>query len=212
MLSANSVKTDTIAPRMVEAAIDPTRYQTSAPTTPPAASEPISLPSRRRQSAPRAKTPKIVNGLNGFKKLIQSKSWPCDASGAGAGSGSPSITRIMRLMPAVTPPAKSPLLNFGEISSSMMRREVTSVSAPSRPYPTSMRSLRSFLAMTSNAPSSIFRRPIFQASATRIEYCSMVSGSVVDTIRTAIWLPFLASKSFRVCVSDAMSPLESVPV
>jgi len=32
-----------------------------------------------------------------------------------------------------TPPAKSPLLNFGVMSSSMMRLVVTSVSAPSRP-------------------------------------------------------------------------------
>src|ERR1700682_5885868 len=75
-----------------------------------------------------------------------------------------------------------------------------------------MRSLRSSLATTSSAPSSIFLRPIFQASATRIENCSMVSGAVVGTISTAIWLPFLASKSLRVCVSAAISPLESVPV
>ena len=38
----------------------------------------------------------------------------------------------------------------------------------------------------------------------------MVSWSVVGTISTAIWLPLRASKSFRVCVSDAMSPLDSV--
>src|SRR5512141_967226 len=75
-----------------------------------------------------------------------------------------------------------------------------------------MRSLRSFLATTSRAPSSIFLRPIFQASATRIEYCSMVSGAVVGTISTATWLPFLASRFFKVCVSEATSPLESVPV
>src|SRR3984893_12874383 len=75
-----------------------------------------------------------------------------------------------------------------------------------------MRSLRSSLATTRIAPSSIFLRPTFQASATRIENCSMVSGAVVGTISTAIWLPFLASKSLRVCVSEAMSPLESVRV
>src|SRR6202158_1758453 len=75
-----------------------------------------------------------------------------------------------------------------------------------------MRSLRSFLAMTRRAPSSIFLRPIFQASATRIEYCSMVSGAVVGTISTATWLPFLSSSDLRVCVSEAMSPLDSVPV
>src|SRR6266403_4545707 len=75
-----------------------------------------------------------------------------------------------------------------------------------------MRSLRSFLAATSSAPSSIFLRPIFQASATRSEYCSMVSGAVVGTISTATWLPFLSSKFLMVCVSDATSLLESVPV
>jgi len=68
------------------------------------------------------------------------------------------------------------------------------------------------LATTSSAPSSIFLRPIFQASATRIENCSMDSRSVVGTISTAIWLPFLVSRSFSVCVSEAMSPLESVAV
>ena len=68
------------------------------------------------------------------------------------------------------------------------------------------------MAMTSSAPSSIFLRPIFQASATRSENCSMASPSVVGTISTAIWLPLRASKSFSVCVSDAMSSLRSVPV
>src|SRR5450756_1217681 len=75
-----------------------------------------------------------------------------------------------------------------------------------------MRSLWSSLATTRSAPSSIFLRPIFQASATRIEYCSMASGDVVGTISTAIWLPLRVSRSFRLCVSAAMSPLERVPV
>src|SRR5450755_4509185 len=75
-----------------------------------------------------------------------------------------------------------------------------------------MRSLRSSLATTSSAPSSIFLRPIFQVSATRNEYCSMVSGSVVGTISTATWLPFLASKFRSVWFSEAISSLESVPV
>src|SRR5258707_12618521 len=62
------------------------------------------------------------------------------------------------------------------------------------------------------APSSIFLRPIFQASATRSEYCSIVSGCVVGTISTATWLPFRASKSFRVLSSEAISLLLSVAV
>src|SRR5260370_24599921 len=75
-----------------------------------------------------------------------------------------------------------------------------------------MRSLRSSLATIRIAPSSTFLRPTFQASATRIENCSMVSGAVVGTINAATWLPFLVSKSRKVCVSAAMSPLGSVRV
>src|SRR3954447_7806851 len=75
-----------------------------------------------------------------------------------------------------------------------------------------MRRCRSFLATTRSAPSSTFLRPIFQASATRIENCSMLSGSVVGTIRTAIWLPLRVSRSFSVLVSAVMSALVSVPV
>src|SRR4051794_9950219 len=75
-----------------------------------------------------------------------------------------------------------------------------------------MRSLRSSFATTRIAPSSTFLRPIFQASATRIEYCSMVSGCVVGTISTAIWLPLRDSKSRKVLSSEAISPLLRVPV
>src|SRR3954471_19596181 len=75
-----------------------------------------------------------------------------------------------------------------------------------------MRSFRSSLATTRSAPSSIFLRPIFQASATRMEYCSIVSGCVVGTISTATWLPLRASKSFSVLSSEAISPLLSVAV
>src|SRR6478752_3640820 len=75
-----------------------------------------------------------------------------------------------------------------------------------------MRRRRSFLATTSSAPSSIFLRPIFQASATRRENCSIASPSVVGTIRIAIWLPLRFSRSASVCVSEAMSPLDNVLV
>ena len=34
---------------------------------------------------------------------------------------------------------------------------------------------------------------------------------MVGTISTAIWLPFRVSKSFSVCVSEAMSPLRQRP-
>src|SRR5262245_10452440 len=98
------------------------------------------------------------------------------------------------------------------MASLMMRFASPSGIAPSSPRPTSMRSLRSFLATTRITPSSTFARPIFQASATRIEYCSIVSSSVVGSISTAIWLPFARSKSrrraSRLCTCDG----ESVPV
>jgi len=42
-------------------------------------------------------------------------------------------------------------------------------------------------------PSSIFLRPTFHWSATRIEYCSISSGLVVGSSSTAIWLPRRAS-------------------
>ena len=45
-----------------------------------------------------------------------------------------------------------------------------------------------------------------------MENWSIVSGSVVGTISTAIWLPFRVSKSLSFCDSAAMSPLDSVPV
>src|SRR5580693_3440313 len=209
-LSANIVKMDAIDPAMIDASREPTKYQASMATRPPVATEPISLPNVARMKPPNTSTAMMmVNGSTEPVKLNESELDVCDG---GAGKGSPSTTRMMRSTPAEIPPAKSPFLNFGVMISSMMRFEVTSVSAPSRPYPTSMRSLRSFLAMTRIAPSSVFLRPTFQASATRIEYCSMVSGAVVGTIRTAIWLPFRASKSFRVCANEAMSPLESVAV
>ena len=38
-----------IAPRMIDAAMDPIRYQANAATTPPAATEPTNLPNRLRQ-------------------------------------------------------------------------------------------------------------------------------------------------------------------
>src|SRR5256885_3114347 len=87
--------------------------------------------------------------------------------------------------------------------------------APSSPRPTSTRSLRSFLATTRMTPSSTRARPIFQASATRIEYSSMVSGCVEGSISTATWLPLPRSKSrslaSRVWICGAVSvPVRSV--
>ena len=51
----------------------------------------------------------------------------------------------------------------------MMRIDWTSVSCPSRPPPTSMRTLRSWRATTTSTPLSLALVPSFQRSATRIE-------------------------------------------
>ncbi len=110
-----------------------------------------------------------------------------------AGSGSPSMTRIMRSTPALMPPKKSPSRKRGTITSSMMRLAVASGARPrgrSRPRcaPRDRPSRR---------PGSRRRRRscgrASTASATRIAYCSIVSGSVVGTISTAIWLPLRVS-------------------
>src|SRR6185437_4187584 len=131
--SAKKVTADMMTPASTPAAIEPSRNQTSTATAPPAVADPTSRPSRRRDTAPMPKTAISVNGLNGLRKVIQASSEPCEASGRGAGSGSPSTTPIIRERPAAMPPAKSPVLKRGTITSSMMRRAVTSVSAPSRP-------------------------------------------------------------------------------
>src|SRR5512139_1894599 len=52
-------------------------------------------------------------------------------------------------------------------------------------------------------PSSIFLRPIFHWSATRMPNCAMSSGWVVGTISTAIWLPFCASNAASLLSSAA---------
>src|SRR5438105_15188514 len=61
-------------------------------------------------------------------------------------------------------------------------------------------------------PSSTRARPIFQASATRIEYSSMVSGWVEGSISTAIWLPLPCSKSLKRESRSRSWDAESVPV
>src|SRR5690606_22936192 len=71
---------------------------------------------------------------------------------------------------------------------------------------------RSSFATSSNTPSSTPRRPSCHASATRMAYCSIVSGSVVGTSRIAIWLPLRSSNSRRRASSAAISPAVSVCV
>src|SRR6266850_450882 len=75
-----------------------------------------------------------------------------------------------------------------------------------------MRTARSFFAMSSSAPSSIPLRPSFHSSATRSAYCSTVSGAVLGTIKTAIWLPLRNSSSRSLRSSSAFCSAVSVAV
>ena len=176
------------------------------PATPPVATEPRARPKMARR---------IVEATNTTKNRIGRMlpiPWGPSQCCSGSGSGSPSTTAIMRSTPAAMPPAKSPSRKRGVMVSSMMRLATRSVSAPSRPRPTSMRSVRSCIATRSSAPSSGFSRPSFHASTTRIEYCSISSGFVVGTISTAICAPFLASKSASCDSRLVRSALVRVPV
>src|SRR3954469_14974993 len=128
--SLNRVTKNAITPPIADSASDAAMNQNSAATAPPVASEPNSLPNIPRRIPPPKITATIKNGLNGSISLRLPK-FCCRCTGCG--SGSPSTTRRMRLTPSDIPPAKSPLRNFGVITSSMMRLAVTSVSAPSRP-------------------------------------------------------------------------------
>src|ERR1700733_9650311 len=207
-LSANIVRKKAMTADTAHSASDPIRNHATTPMMPPVATEPTSLPSTVREMPPTMMATKMRMGnissrCAGSLKLCV---------GSGAGNGSPSITEIISSTPSETPPGKSPLRTFGALISLMIRLAVASVRLPSSPYPTSMRSLWSFLATTRSAPSSIFLRPIFQASATRMENCSIVSGCVVGTISTATWLPLRISRSFSRCVSAAISLADKVPV
>src|SRR5439155_7214269 len=128
-ISATNAITKTIMVARSAAANEPETYQASAPTIQPVTVAPSNAPSRLRMTAPKP------NSTNRAKigSMWLSTFGACQCGGSAAGNFSPSITRIIRLTPAEIPPAKSPDLNFGVISSSMMRLEVTSVSAPSRP-------------------------------------------------------------------------------
>ena len=93
-----------------------------------------------------------------------------------------------------------------------MRLAIASGNAPSKPYPTSMRTRRSFFATIRYAPSSTPLRPSFHASSTRMPNCSISSGWVVGTMSTAIWLPFFASKAASLLSMRFTASPDSVPV
>src|SRR3990167_7792198 len=75
-----------------------------------------------------------------------------------------------------------------------------------------MRSARSSLATSSNAPSSTPLRPSFHASATRRANCSMVSGWVVGTNSTASCAPLFFSNAARRASSVCCCCASSVAV
>src|SRR5215469_949869 len=114
--------------------------------------------------------------------------------------------------PASLAPSKLPCRKSGVMVSPMMRFDIASVSTPSSPYPTSMRTRWSFLATMSSAPSSTFLRPSFHCSTTRIEYCSISSGCVVGTTSTASCAPLAASKAASFCSSAFCCSAVRVPV
>ena len=132
MPSPNIVRKNAMTPKTPETTIEPSRNQKTAPITPAVTPEPSSRPRRPRMIPAIAMKPIKPKGLKMMLKNM-SGSTLCDTSGFGTGNGSPSTIRMMRSTPAEIPPVKSPVLKRGTMISSMMRRAVTSGSAPSRP-------------------------------------------------------------------------------
>ena len=129
-----------------------------------------------------------------------------------SGSGSPSMTAMMRSIAAEMPPEKSPLRKRGTMTWSVMR---LAMHVRQRAF----QSVADFdahgaIVLRDQQQHAVIDalRPSFQPSATRIEYCSIVSGCVVGTISTAIWLPLAASNSRKRCSSAAICSGVSVPV
>ena len=90
------------------------------------------------------------------RTIISAGSMSCVALARAArclySSASPVSTCTTSCAPRLMPPGKSPARKRGRIEFWMMKFEIRSVSVPSRPYPTSMRTLRSFGATISNTP------------------------------------------------------------
>jgi hypothetical protein len=71
-------------------------------------------------------------------------------------------TVTMSSTPRTTPSVKSPRWNHGTIALVMMTFDSASVSVPSSPYPTSIRTRRSFGATSSSTPLSVSASPSCQ--------------------------------------------------
>ena len=111
--------------------------------------------------------------------------------------------------PALMPPAKSPRANAGPISSRVMRVAVTSGIAPSSARATLIQTLRSWGATAISTPSPTSRRPIFQASPTRLVKSEMGSGCVDGTVMTAICEPRWRSNAISLSRSACSASGES---
>ena len=94
---------------------------------------------------------------------------------AGIFSNSPPTLAAIIPNPVNTPALICPFLKNGIIPARIIFPASTSGKSPSRPCPTSMRTLRSCVAMSSNTPSSLSFEPSFHLSTILIEKPSIVS-------------------------------------
>ncbi len=171
----------------------------------PAAAEPSRRPIRLRNSPPNTIAGMMRNGLN--RSDGSNDCGSCQCGGSGSGSFSPSAIRTILSTPAATPPPKSPALNFGVMSSSMMRLVVASVSAP-------LEAVTDLDAQAAIVLGDDEQRAVVDLLAADLPGLRDRAANtarwprrpVVGTISTAIWLPFRVSRSFSICVSEAMSP------
>src|ERR1700712_1601721 len=132
MASLNITRTDDTRPASSARMSEPKKNQAISATRPPATPDPSRRPSIIRRAPPNSSTGISRNGLNrspGSNERVDG----CQCGGSGAGNFSPSMTRIILSTPAEMPPAKSLFLKRGVMISSIIRLEVTSFSAPSRP-------------------------------------------------------------------------------
>ena len=95
--------------------------------------------------------------------------------GAGIFSNSPPMLSAIIPSPVNTPALICPFLKNGIIPARMIFPASASGKSPSRPCPTSMRTLRSCVAMSNKTPSSLSFEPSFHLSTILIEKPSIVS-------------------------------------
>ena len=193
-------------PRQQPITSEVSRKPTIAPTPMLVMAAP-GVPNRRR-SRPATIVPKMISGTNAPSRSLPASTL-CRGMPAGVGSASPSMRFITASTPALMPPAKSPRAKAGPISSRVMRVAVTSGIAPSSARATLIQTLRSCGATAINTPSPTSRRPIFQASPTRLVKSEMGSGCVDGTVMTAICEPRSRSNAINLSRSACSASGES---